>query len=85
MIFSGFYFKVFNGCPLKKELVYEEQRLIQQAQTTFDSVFAVVLLLNAVKLGVDVELQPPELRDLSPKSFASEAPWQLMRSYLREI
>jgi len=28
-------------------------------------------ILNAVKLGVDNELRPPDLRDLSSKSFAS--------------
>ena len=62
------------GGEQKRLLLKEqEQRLIEQSQTQFDTFFALVLILNAVKLGVDIELRPPELRDLSSKSFASPA------------
>lgn len=64
-----------EGESQQKQLLLkeQEQRLIEQSQTTFDTFFALVLILNAVKLGVDNELRPPDLRDLSSKSFASPA------------
>lgn len=66
--------KTEGGSQQKQLLLKEqEQRLIEQSQTTFDTFFALVLILNAVKLGVDNELRPPDLRDLSSKSFASPA------------
>ncbi|CAE7197451.1 FAD2 [Symbiodinium necroappetens] len=59
----------------ERRRIFEEQeaRLFLESQTAFDMFFAVVLVLNAVKLGVDVVLLPPRLSDLTARSFQSPA------------
>ncbi|CAE7493562.1 CACNA1H [Symbiodinium sp. CCMP2592] len=68
----------------ERRRMFEEQeaRLFTASQTAFDMFFAVVLVLNAVKLGVDIVLLPPRLSDLTARSFQSPAmAWFMLEAF----
>jgi len=60
----------------------QEARQFTASQTAFDMFFAIILVLNAVKLGVDVVLLPPRLSDLTARSFQSPAmAWFMLEAF----